>query len=309
MTKASEKKKLERAVRPRFRLRWIVLVAILAISGLTVLIGASSKRLDNVESLPVDASAGATAFQTSVEPPPARRPVFSYQVIKSRSHDPGAFTQGLVYLDGFLYESTGLNGASSLRKVDLETGQVLTKIDIPSQYFAEGLAIFNDRMIQLTWQHHIGFVYQLADFQKLQEFSYTGEGWGLTHDAQLLIMSDGTNRIRFLDPQSFQVRRTIDVFDGPSPVVRLNELEYIDGEIWANVWLTDRIVRIHPTTGKVTSWVDLTGLLPSEDRHPSVDVLNGIAYDPAGRRLFLTGKRWPKLFEVKITTKRSSAHR
>lgn len=242
-------------------------------------------------------------------PVPVRRPVYSYQVINAWPHDPQAFTQGLVYHEGFLFESTGLFGSSSIRKVALETGQVLTKVNVASQYFAEGLAIFGDRAIQLTWQNQLGFVYQLANFQPLQSFSYTGEGWGLTQDGQSLIMSDGTNRIRFLDPQTFQVRRTIEVKDGASLVTRLNELEYIEGEIFANIWLTDKIVRISPDSGKVNSTIDLTGLLQPPDRTGSVDVLNGIAFDPGARRLFVTGKLWPKLFEIKLILKRGSANR
>lgn len=239
---------------------------------------------------------------------PPRHPVYSYQVLSTYPHDPQAFTQGLVYHDGFLYESTGLVDRSSLRKVALETGQVLTKVNVPSPYFAEGLAIFADRAIQLTWQHHIAFVYQLSSFQPLENFSYPTEGWGLTDDGHMLIMSDGTDVIRFLDPQTFQVRRTIAVRDGTTPVIRLNELEYIDGEIFANVWLTDKILRVSPLTGKVNSTIDLTGLLTPAERS-SADVLNGIAYDAATKRIFVTGKLWPKLFEVKFLIKRPTLSR
>lgn len=242
--------------------------------------------------------------------PSRRPPVYSFQVINSWPHDPQAFTQGLVYHQGFLYESTGLFGSSSLRKVLPETGQVLTKVNISSQYFAEGLAIFNDRAIQLTWQNQLGFVYQLSNFQPIQDFSYTGEGWGLTQDGHQLIMSDGTDAIRFLDPQTFQVKRTITVTDGTTTrITRINELEYIDGEIFANIWLTDKIVRISPLTGKINSTVDLTGLLPAADRTGSEDVLNGIAFDPAGKRLLVTGKLWPKIFEIKLVLKRGTAGR
>jgi glutamine cyclotransferase len=239
---------------------------------------------------------------------PARHPVYSYQVINTYLHDPQAFTQGLVFHAGFLYESTGLVDSSSIRKVALESGQVLTKVNVPSPYFAEGLAIFNDRAIQLTWQHQIGFVYRLSDFQFLQNFSYAGEGWGLTDDGQMLIMSDGTDIIRFLDPQTFQVKRSIAVKDGVTPVIRLNELEYIDGEIFANVWLTDKIVRISPVSGKVNSTIDMTGLLTPAERL-NADVLNGIAYDDATKRIFVTGKLWPKLFEVKFLIKRPTLSR
>jgi glutamine cyclotransferase len=221
---------------------------------------------------------------------PQRHPVYTYQVVNSWPHDSQAFTQGLVYHEGILYESTGLFGRSSLRKVVLETGQVMSRIDVASQYFAEGLAIFNNRAIQLTWQNHVGFVYQLTSFQKLQEFSYTSEGWGLTDDGQMLIMSDGTENIRFLDPQTFEVKRTIAVKDGSTPIRMLNELEYIDGEIFANVWLTDKIVRISPETGKLNSTVDMSGLLTASEKANGADVLNGIAYDSVSNRIFVTGQ-------------------
>jgi glutamine cyclotransferase len=234
---------------------------------------------------------------------PSRVPVYSYDVTRTYPHDRGAFTQGLVYEDGALFESTGLYGSSSLRKVDLETGNVLKKIDIPRDYFAEGLALYQSQAIQLTWQTRIGFVYNQETFQLNGNFSYSGEGWGLTHDGQSLIMSDGTDQIRFLDPQTYQVRRTIRVQDRNVGVQRLNELEYIDGEIWANVWLTDRIVRFSPDSGRVSAWIDLTGLLPATDRLPTTDVLNGIAYDTTTKRIFVTGKNWPKLFEIRLQTR------
>ncbi|MCW5967267.1 MAG: glutaminyl-peptide cyclotransferase [Blastocatellales bacterium] len=219
-------------------------------------------------------------------------------------HDRQAFTQGLVYHDGFLYESTGLNGRSSLRKVELETGEVLKIVNLDNIYFGEGLALMDGKAFQLTWLSQIGFVYDRDTFERQGTFSYTGEGWGLTHDGRSLIMSDGSETIRFLDPSTFQVRRTLRVLVGNAPVQRLNELEYIDGEIWANIWLTDRIVRISPESGRVIAWVDLAGLLPLADRSPPVDVLNGIAWDAEGRRLFVTGKLWPKLFEILLKPNR-----
>jgi len=243
-----------------------------------------------------------------VEIPP-RVVNYTYEVINSWPHDPQAFTQGLVYYQGYLYESTGLNGASSLRKVDLQTGQVLNKVDVSSDFFAEGLAIHNGQAIQLTWVTKQGFIYDLASFGLLRTFTYTGEGWGLTQDGRSLIMSDGTDQIRFLNPDTFQVERAIQVRDGSVPVTRLNELEYVDGEIFANIWLTDSIVRINPQSGNITGWIDLTGLLSPEDRRGPVDVLNGIAYDSARSRLFVTGKLWPKLFEIKLKLKRGAAHR
>jgi glutamine cyclotransferase len=236
-------------------------------------------------------------------PTPSRVPVYSYEVVHTYPHDRAAFTQGLVYEQDAFFESTGLYGSSSLRKVELQTGNVLKKIDVPAQYFAEGLALYQGQAIQLTWQTRIGFVYNQETFQEVGRFNYTTEGWGLTHDGTSLIMSDGTDQIRFLDPQTYQVRRTIRVQDRNVGVQRLNELEYIEGEIWANVWLTDRIVRFSPDSGRVSGWIDLTGLLPASDRLPTTDVLNGIAYDAATKRLFVTGKNWPKLFEIRLQTR------
>lgn len=230
-------------------------------------------------------------------------PVYTYEVVHAWPHDRGAFTQGLLYLDGALYESTGLNGASSLRKVELKTGAVLKEISVPPQFFAEGLTLLNGKLFQLTWQNHECFVYDLATFNQKKEFSYPGEGWGLTTDGQSLIMSDGTSQIRFLDPATFEVKRTINVTIGDRPVALLNELEYIKGEIFANVWRSNVIVRIDPATGQVRGVIDLTGLLPQADRDLGTDVLNGIAYDAAGGRLFVTGKRWPKLFEIRLKPK------
>lgn len=242
-------------------------------------------------------------------PPPASTatnaiPVYTYDVVKVYPHDRGAFTQGLVYLDGVLYESTGLNGRSSLRKVDLDTGNVLKRVDVPAEYFAEGLAVLNGQMFQLTWQSHKCFVYDLATFQKEKEFTYPGEGWGLATDGHLLIMSDGTEQIRFLDPATFGEKRRITVTAHGKPVNRLNELEYIKGEIYANIWITDFVVRIDPATGNVVGVIDFSGLLSPQDRDATTDVLNGIAYDAASDRLFITGKCWPKLFEVRLRLKK-----
>jgi glutamine cyclotransferase len=235
---------------------------------------------------------------------PARVPTYTYEIINTYPHDPDAFTQGLVFHQGSLYESTGLNGQSSIRKVDLLSGQVLKKVDVSAQYFGEGVALFNGRAYQLTWQSQRGFIYDLDSFQLLNTFSYTGEGWGLTHDDRSLILSDGSNQIRFLEPNNFEVQRTLSVYDGSRPINYLNELEYIKGEIYANIWQTDRIARIDPQSGRVIAWIDLSALLPAEDRARGVDVLNGIAYDESGDRLFVTGKLWPKLFEIKLKQRR-----
>ncbi|MCL6511898.1 MAG: glutaminyl-peptide cyclotransferase [Anaerolineae bacterium] len=234
----------------------------------------------------------------TLQPAPAAI-TYTYAVVNVYPHDPGAFTQGLVYADGVLYESTGLNGRSSLRRVALETGEVLQRRDLAPEYFGEGLALFNDRLIQLTWQNNIGFVYDANSFEPLQTWAYPTEGWGLTHDGTHLIMSDGSATLRFLDPYTFAVQREVMVTDGGRPVARLNELEYINGEVFANVWMTDWIARIDPHTGRVLGWVDLSGLLAPEER-AGTDVLNGIAYDPQGGRLFVTGKLWPKLFEITL---------
>ena len=231
---------------------------------------------------------------------PAKVLNYTFEVVNTYPHDPAAFTQGLVYYQGALYESTGLNGQSSIRKVDLQTGEVLKKTEVSAQYFAEGLALFNGQAFQLTWQSQRGFIYDLESFRTLNTFNYTGEGWGLAQDGHSLILSDGTNRIRFLNPGTFQVEREINVYDGSQPIPYLNELEYIKGEIYANIWQTDRIARIDPQTGRVRAWINLSGLLSVEDRMRNVDVLNGIAYDETQDRLFVTGKLWPKLFEIRL---------
>jgi glutamine cyclotransferase len=225
---------------------------------------------------------------------------YGYEVINTWPHDPGAFTQGLVFQDGNLLESTGLQGRSSLRRVELDTRKVLQMVNIPPPYFAEGLTLFKGKLYQLTWRHERGFIYDAWTFEKIGEFSYSGEGWGLTNDGESLILSDGTNRLRFLDPDNFQVRRSIAVLDQRTAVTDLNELEYVHGEIYANVWHQNQIARIDPQTGRVTAWVDLTGLLKPEEATDEEAVLNGIAYDETSDRLFVTGKLWPKLFEIRL---------
>ena len=226
----------------------------------------------------------------------------SYKIIHTYPHDARAFTQGLIYLNGRLYESTGLNGQSSIRMVDLSGGRVLQKYDLPAEYFGEGLTDWGSGLIQLTWLSHTGFVYDRFSFSLLRTFQYEGEGWGLTHDRTRLIMSDGTSYLRFLDPKSFRETGRIHVTDDMGQAIEnLNELEYIHGEIYANIWRSDVIVRISPRTGKVLGRIDLNGIIDKESLAGSGAVLNGIAYDAAGDRLFVTGKLWPKLFEIKIT--------
>lgn len=225
----------------------------------------------------------------------------SYKVIATFPHDTSAFTQGLVFHDGQLYESTGLQGESSLRRVDISTGRTLQRLDVPSSYFAEGLALVGDELLQLTWQHKIGFVYDRATFKQKRTFSYDTEGWGIAYDgSSQLVMSDGSDTLTFLDPKTFAAGRRLRVTDAGRAIGNLNELEWIDGEIWANVWMTDRIARISPNTGIVNAWIDLTNLYPLAERTPPADVLNGIAYDKATRRIFITGKKWPRLYQITV---------
>jgi glutamine cyclotransferase len=232
-----------------------------------------------------------------MQPPKAARA--SYSVIRVFPHDRAAFTQGLEYFDGVFYEGTGLSGKSSIRKVQVETGEVLQRRDVAGEYFGEGITIWKNDLIELTWQSKVAFVYDRATFAPKRTFSYPGEGWGLTHDDTTLIMSDGSAALRFLDPVSFAERRRVTVTDGGVPVPRLNELEYVKGQVYANVWQTNLIARIAPDSGRVLGWIDLTGLLPAADS-AGVDVMNGIAYDAAHDRLFVTGKLWPKVFEIKV---------
>jgi glutaminyl-peptide cyclotransferase len=228
-------------------------------------------------------------------------PVYGYEIVNTYPHDPLAYTQGLFYLDGFLYEGTGEWGRSSIRKVRFETGEVLQKRDIPEAYFGEGIINWKDRLIELTWQHEIGFVYDLATFAPRREFRYSGEGWGITQDGKRLIMSDGiTPRLRFWDPETLRETGSVTVTADGAPVLNLNELEWVKGEVYANIYQTDRIARINPATGKVVGWIDCTGLLSPSDRNSQTDVLNGIAYDARTNRLFVTGKNWPRLFEIRL---------
>ncbi|WNG20070.1 glutaminyl-peptide cyclotransferase [Cystobacter fuscus] len=233
-------------------------------------------------------------------PPPERTPVEGFEIVRSWPHDPSAFTQGLVFRQGRLYEGTGLQGRSSVREVELETGVVLRQTRLEPQYFGEGIALRGNRLYQLTWRSREGFIYDAATFERVGHFTYPTEGWGLTEDGESLIMSDGTSTLRFLDPDTFAVRRTVKVLDAGQEITQLNELEYVRGEVYANVWMTNLIARIDPATGRVKGWIDLTGLLPQAERHGSEDVLNGIAYDAAGDRLFVTGKLWPKMFQIRV---------
>ena len=226
-------------------------------------------------------------------------PTYGFQVVRSYPHDRAAFTQGLLVRNGFFYEGTGMIGQSGIRKVKIETGEVLQAKPLAEQYFGEGIVEWKGSIIQLTWQHGIGFVYDAETFAQTRTFTYKGEGWGLTHDGARLIMSDGTAQLRFLDPATLKETGRLTVRDALGPVTKLNELEFVKGEIFANVWGTDRIARISPSDGRVTGWIDLAGLLPRADR-ANADVLNGIAYDAASDRLFVTGKWWPRVFEITL---------
>lgn len=264
-------------------------------------VGAGCGTGSKTNSLPIDAAPpGANA---STAPGNAAPTLYGYEVVNTFPHDPEAFTQGLIFHEGALVESTGLEHHSTLRRVELQTGKVLQRVDVPRDFFAEGMTLFNGKIYQLTWKGEKGFIYDPQTFEKTGEFTYTGEGWGLTHDADSLILSDGSNRLRFIDPADYRVRRTLAVTDGGRAVMQLNELEYVKGEIFANVWHQNRVARIDPQTGRVKGWIDLSGLLKPGDISDEEAVLNGIAYDESGDRLFVTGKLWPKLFEVKLKQK------
>lgn len=251
---------------------------------------------------------GSVAVSSTSAPERAADAVqYTYEVVNTYPHDPESFTQGLVFSEGIFYESAGLNkdygGHSSLRRVEIATGNVLQKVGVPEPYFAEGLTLFQGQLFQLTWKEGIGLIYDPKTFKSQGQFKYKGEGWGLTNDGKSLILSDGSNEIRFIDPKDFSEQRRIKVFYKGTAMQKLNELEYVKGEIYANIWQEDVILRIDPKDGKVTGVIDMTGILKPEDRAPESDVLNGIAYDPGGDKLYVTGKKWPKVFEIKLVKK------
>ena len=241
------------------------------------------------------------AASAAGETPAPSAPEYGYRVIASHPHDPEAFTQGLLFANGKLYESTGGYGQSSLRIVDLASGRVLREHRLPDDRFGEGLALFGGRLHQLTWKAGDGFTYDASTLTPIGEFRYRGEGWGLAANADSLVMSDGSAELRFLDPATLAEVRRLPVRDGTEPVTGLNELEFVEGEFYANVWPSDRVAIINPANGQVRGWLDLTSLLPLVFRTPRTDVLNGIAYDTAGKRLFVTGKHWPRLFQIEVT--------
>ncbi|MFB3924651.1 MAG: glutaminyl-peptide cyclotransferase [Syntrophales bacterium] len=228
---------------------------------------------------------------------------YGCRIVNVYPHDPAAFTQGLVFDNGFLYEGTGQYGESTVRKVELETGRVLLHQCLPDRHFGEGITIMGNRLIQLTWRSGTGFIYDKKSLKQTGVFQYGTEGWGITNNGKHLIMSDGTSMLRFLDPRSFEIVRTIEVREGPQAVSQLNELEYIKGFIYANIWGSDRIAKISPKTGQVAAWIDLSGLRGSIRSSPHAEVLNGIAYDSKHDRIFVTGKYWPKVFEIRFIRK------
>lgn len=260
---------------------------------------ATSSPSPTPSEVPTTSASPETAIPTKT-PPASRLPVYDYRIVNVYPHDRQAFTQGLVIEDGVFYEGTGLRGESSLRRVEPETGTVSQLLLLPDQFFGEGITIWEDRIIQLTWKSGVGFVYDKDSFELLDTFGYPTEGWGITHDGTKLIMSDGSSTLYFWDPETLEEVGQVQVHDDRGPVTMLNELEYVQGKIYANVWQTDRIAAIDPETGRVTGWIDLVGLLQPEDKVQQVDVLNGIAYDEDGDRLFVTGKWWPKLFEIDL---------
>jgi glutamine cyclotransferase len=228
---------------------------------------------------------------------------YGYTVVKSYAHDRRSFTQGLEFRTGVLYESTGREGMSYIRRWKPDSGEVLQQVDLSPEYFGEGITVLNGRITQLTYKTEVGFVYDQASFKRLRQFTYPGEGWGLTNDGTRIFMSDGSAQIRVWDPNTLKETGRITVKDGGKDVAALNELEYIRGEIWANIWLTDKIVRFSPKDGRVTGWIDMSGLLTPAER-AGADVLNGIAFDSIGDRIFVTGKLWPKVFEIKLVAKK-----
>ena len=276
---------------------------LLATAGLALLAacgGESPRAPDTAASQPPTTPGTPTTPAPTTPTTPGGTPIYSGVVVERLPHDAQAFTQGLFFANGQLYETTGLEGQSELRKVDLRTGAVQLRRGVPAPYFGEGSVALDGRLYQLTWKHQRAFVYDLATFAPRDTLTYTGEGWGLTTDGTALYMSDGTARLRVLDPKTFAVQRTISVTDAGSPVSQLNELEWVDGEIYANVWQSEQIARIDPKTGNVTGWIDLTGILPAAQRTGKEDVLNGIAYDAAAKKLYVTGKWWPALFEIRL---------
>ncbi len=259
------------------------------------------RRRETVSLIIIIAFIALYAYQTYFTEPELE-PSYTYQVVNKYPHDPTAFTQGLIYHDGVFYEGTGLRGESSLRIIEPETGEIIKHINLPPEYFGEGITILDQQVYQLTWREHTGIVYD-HELNQLRTWSITGEGWGLTENGTHLIMSDGTSTLSIIDPETLTITKTITVTDNGEPITMINELEYIQGYIYANIWQTDQIAIIDPTTGMVASWIDLTGLKDQLDTKTGIDVLNGIAYDNETRKIYVTGKLWPNLFEIKLVPK------
>jgi glutamine cyclotransferase len=262
-----------------------------------------NKRILCVLTVLIIATSAAIVVFALNSPRTAEPQVYSYTIINTYPHDRNAFTEGLLIDDGVLYESTGLYGNSSLRRVELETGKVLQTYTLSPQYFGEGIAAYEGKIIQLTWQSQMGFVYDESSFESLQEFEYSTEGWGITYDGSHLIMSDGTSTLYFLDPENFQKTGQIEVYDPAGSIDNLNELEYVKGDVYANIWMEERIAIINPQTGQIIGWINMTGLQSTQNQDMN-DVLNGIAFDEKADRLFVTGKRWSQLFEIKLIPER-----
>ena len=261
----------------RIYLRIIILISLLLLSDSDLLFAKNS----------------STSTKSSI-------PVYTYFIVNKIPHDFNAYTQGLVFNDGYLYESTGRRGQSSLRKVDPDNGAVITLHSLADEFFGEGITILDEKIYQLTWQSYTGFIYDKSTFLVMEEFFYNTEGWGITHNGRELIVSDGTSTLYFLDPITMEVLKQITVTDNNGPVQNLNELEYVNGEIFANVLFSYQIARINPTNGEITGWIDLSGILDNERIDYPIDVMNGIAYDKASDRLFVTGKLWPQVFEIRL---------
>jgi glutaminyl-peptide cyclotransferase len=266
-------------------------------SSLTVTTGSKSLKI--------------TAFRESKSQNPITRFLFilsdvapkkyGYKVVHAYPHDTEAFTQGLAYDRGVLYEGTGQKTGSSLREVELQTGRVIRQHNLDPSLFGEGIALYHDKIYQVTWENKVGFIYDKTTFNQINKIYYSTQGWGLTTVGDRIVMSDGSNVLAYYEPDMFTMVSRIEVCDNEKKVDQLNELEFINGEIWANIWMTDLIARIDPVSGKVLAYIDLKGILPESDRTPETDVLNGIAWDPEGKRIFVTGKKWPKLFEISLT--------
>lgn len=286
-------------------------IAIAIVTLFVVLLLGEQLIVNRSRPMNTDVSASSSSQQSGDIPPAntntsasavATIPTYGIEIVRSIPHDTQAFTQGLAFFNGDLYESTGQYGSSSFRKLDAQTGKVLKKIGVDAAYFAEGMVVVAGKAYQLTWQSGIGFVYDIKSFQQLRTFSYFGEGWGLTYDGANMIMSDGTSSLRFLDSDSLLIRKMLTVTANGVPVKNLNELEVVNGELWANIWQTDSIARINLQTGNVLGWIDCSGLLAPQER-AQADVLNGIAYDSKRNVLLITGKNWPKMFEVRVKSK------